>query len=993
MFKSSKSSKPAKRSKGGGGGAELMQQMGFQIPNFDDPMMGAMDDNDDDADLEAELREMQQETGGHGSKRSKADKKKTGKAAPDLQSFHNDVNKLLSDIDKPINDDDLSDVDEEDLLAELKDITGDMETEKQDAPTETSQVQSTSNKNILAVLQTRQDMYTKAVQTVKVSGDTARARRIERQLKFIQELIQSVRTGAPINESEIPPELFIATPSSSQPTNVTPEVPLRAPPPPPPEPTATSISNDNKISMPQTPPVTTSNNADDAIAQLKALALQATIAGNKDKAKEYLIQMKQLQNKATASSIPPPLAQMEIPNNNPAEEIASPLVITLKAPEPRTIMEALQQRQQELVKQHKEAISKEDNSKARRMDRLVKQYQEAIDATQKGRPYNYSELPDLAGFAPIPVEKPKPQIQSSDASARASLKTTDSHQSTQPQKPRPSLPVGPSPPPTLKPVSNPQQDQQVQTLRLRQEKFQSLALKAKKEGDIESAKRNLIASKEIEKAIVSIESGVPIDTKQLPELPDAGYEFIQDDEITKEIANFDRETIYQRLQDDLLRQMQLCARNQQIYAQMEGANNSKQANEFKSLEQRCAHDLERLRKCFQHGSKAPLFHYEKRQMNIIQVNNDLSDHEFEVKVLRGINLRLPSGYSSTSLETCVIIEFPYPRETPQTARTRHGAGSAIAEYPDSLHKFQIKRTDTDLKRVFKRKELKLSIFHKAGFLRADRLLGTASVKLAPFEETATIHESVDIFDNEHKKKPEGKLEVKIRMKEALGQTKSSESSLQQWLVIDRFEDIPHNSKPSTSHLQLKSSSTTSIYKESSSISTASSITAISRLVPTSESLGLLAITLANNLNNNNNDDDDDTIVESSRSSGNESKHSISRNSQQPVVSQSIQVLKYEADLINEQIEQFEDLFTQDQIDRLRMKQQKLTKTSDEIIVNLRQGGKKAVQEHVRGLEQLIEHYSKEIDEYHQRDENKKADILAKKKDLVAKEIETFTSKP
>ncbi|CAF4296259.1 unnamed protein product, partial [Rotaria magnacalcarata] len=57
--------------------------------------------------------------------------------------------------------------------------------------------------------------------------------------------------GAPINESEIPPELFIATPSLSQSTNVTPEVPLRAPPPPPPESTATSISNDSKTSMPQ----------------------------------------------------------------------------------------------------------------------------------------------------------------------------------------------------------------------------------------------------------------------------------------------------------------------------------------------------------------------------------------------------------------------------------------------------------------------------------------------------------------------------------------------------------------------------------------------------------------------------------------------------------------------------------------------------------------------------------------------------------------------
>jgi len=39
-----------------------------------------------------------------------------GGTAPDLRAFHNDVNKLLHDIDQPINDDDLSDVDDEDLL-------------------------------------------------------------------------------------------------------------------------------------------------------------------------------------------------------------------------------------------------------------------------------------------------------------------------------------------------------------------------------------------------------------------------------------------------------------------------------------------------------------------------------------------------------------------------------------------------------------------------------------------------------------------------------------------------------------------------------------------------------------------------------------------------------------------------------------------------------------------------------------------------------------
>ena len=105
---------------------------------------------------------------------------------------------------------------------------------------------------------------------------------------------------------------------------------------------------------------------------------------------------------------------------------------------------------------------------------------------------------------------------------------------------------------------------------------------------------------------------------------------IRDDELTEELAQSDRNTIYRRLEEDLLRQMQLCARNQQMYAQMEGSNNMKLANEFKILEQRCAQDLEKLRQCFKHGAKVPAFHYEKRQMNIIQVNNDLTDNDFEV---------------------------------------------------------------------------------------------------------------------------------------------------------------------------------------------------------------------------------------------------------------------------------------------------------------------------------------------------------------------------
>lgn len=150
---------------------------------------------------------------------------------------------------------------------------------------------------------------------------------------------------------------------------------------------------------------------------------------------------------------------------------------------------------------------------------------------------------------------------------------------------------------------------------------------------------------------------------------------------------------------------------------------------------------------------------------------------------------MPLGHSAASLETYVTIEFPYPTETPQTARTRHVAGADNAEYPEGQHKFYIKRQDAKFRRQMNRKEMKLAVFYKTGFLRSDRLLGVASIKLAALEQTCTIHESVDLFESEHKKKIDGKVEVKLRIKEALGQTKASDILPQRWLVIDRFEEM------------------------------------------------------------------------------------------------------------------------------------------------------------------------------------------------------------
>jgi paraquat-inducible protein B len=130
--------------------------------------------------------------------------------------------------------------------------------------------------------------------------------------------------------------------------------------------------------------------------------------------------------------------------------------------------------------------------------------------------------------------------------------------------------------------------------------------------------------------IIQIASPTP------PEITADSFEVIRDDDLTKEISQCDRDTMYRRLQSDLLAQIQLCARNQQMFAQMEGINHGQLAQQYKSLEQQSAQDLEKLRQGFQRGSKTPVFHYETRSLITIHVNNDLTDNDLEVRTVLSI---------------------------------------------------------------------------------------------------------------------------------------------------------------------------------------------------------------------------------------------------------------------------------------------------------------------------------------------------------------------
>ena len=126
-----------------------------------------------------------------------------------LESFQADVNKLLIDIDRPINDDELSDCDEDELLvnqtriglitfdshwyfsfqAGLDELVDEEPEENSQLDNNKSALKSNSDKNqtILSTLEQRRVMYVDAIKTANASNESSKARRYDRQLKVNSE--------------------------------------------------------------------------------------------------------------------------------------------------------------------------------------------------------------------------------------------------------------------------------------------------------------------------------------------------------------------------------------------------------------------------------------------------------------------------------------------------------------------------------------------------------------------------------------------------------------------------------------------------------------------------------------------------------------------------------------------------------------------------------------------------------------------------------------
>jgi len=310
----------------------------------------------------------------------------------------------------------------------------------------------------------------------------------------------------------------------------------------------------------------------------------------------------------------------------------------------------------------------------------------------------------------------------------------------------------------------------------RQTMFKQAALAAKQQGQTDTAKEYLKQALSFNKLIEVSRAGLPVDMNSLPVPPQMQVKTNMDFEIVSreecEVSG-DREEMYSKLEHDLISQVKMCMTNRTYFKEV---GDVASANKFEQMAVHAKKDIDTVRFAFKRGDPVPKFHYETRSFSRVVSNTDLTDQDLELSILNGINYVVKNP---KDVDTYILWEFPFPKETPTTDKTAVVKDNNNPEY-NAEFKLVINPRDKTFQRVVKRGSVKLEVWSKGGFFRSDTLVGTAQVKLAPLETHCVIHDSFDLYDG--RKPVGGKVEAKIRIRNPIV-AKQIEQKQEKWLVV------------------------------------------------------------------------------------------------------------------------------------------------------------------------------------------------------------------
>ncbi|NXN58444.1 C2D1B protein, partial [Rynchops niger] len=834
-------------------------QLGLFVDFNPEEMLLGAEEGGDDGDLEAELAALT------GAKVKEA--KSKPKVKTPLPMDH--IEKMAAECMKDLNEDDEEEADDEDLekdtdlLAELQEVlgvegeTGSCEDETiavepstAELENEQPELQPQVGKSFIELQQTIEKRiadYQTAISNAKESGESAKIRRYERGLKTLETMLAAVKKGKKINEEEMPPP--VATGKSSSHLSQATGVEL--------ENSGDSVGTHNTCilcAMSQRWFILTDLQSSRTRAILvmrqkeyKLAALKAKQQGDLEKAKEYMKAGKKFNVVLEALDSGQPIDLQNMPPSPhgkarltkdilevslclgkgssyvlKSESCGISLSVLLQASvqQPKTVLEALQQRLEKYKSAAAQAKASGDDRKGRMHERIAKQYQDAIRAHKAGRKVNFSELPVPPGFPPLPGVAATDGDSTvaavlESASKLANMEENDEEEENEPltqapvaKKPaqlpgKPTQVVKPitvpsavaeeesSPehvkravsPSTLDKAESmdhlpPAAREQLEFLENRKKQYMKAAVKAKKENNLEQAKMYLRTAKSFDPKIEQAKCGKPVDISKLPSPPtddEGDFIFIHHEDVR---LSQKADEVYAQLIKLLKDQHERCL---QYSKQFMHLGNVAETTRFEKLAQGCKKDMDILQLARAQGMDPPSHHFEERTFKMIRIFSELNSTEMHLLIVRGINLPAPPGVSPRDLDAFVKFEFQYPSaEQPQKSKTPVINNNNSPEY-NQLFKLNINRNHRGFRRAIRSKGIKFEVFHKGSFFRSDKQVGTAHLKLEKLESECEVREIIEIFDG--RKPTGGKLEVKVRLREPLS-GQDLQTITENWLVLE-----------------------------------------------------------------------------------------------------------------------------------------------------------------------------------------------------------------
>lgn len=550
--------------------------------------------------------------------------------------------------------------------------------------------------------------------------------------------------------------------------------------------------------------------------EYRMAALKAKQAGDIDQAKMHIkaskgfdaaIESLEKGQPVDVNFLPPPLSQVTQAAPQTAVKVSpSPSAENASGPtQPNTVLEALEQRMAKYKEAFTQAKASGDERKSRMHDRIAKQYQAAIRAHKAGRPVNYDELPAPPGFPPIPGQKPTSpeqglaavletanKLTSNEAEARDGQDEDEEEEEKAPKQSdqkKPTLEVQPtvqepkqrtpSPDRTSKRGSlSDTAQQQLEFLEGRKKQYMKAALQAKQKKDLEQAKTFLRTAKGLDPMIEATRSGRTVDVSKVPSPPgDEDEDFILVHHSDVQLSE-KAEEVYTQLHKLLNEQHEKCVTYSKQFTHL---GNVAETTKFENMAEKCKKSLEILKLAQNRGLQPPKHHFEERTYRTVRIFPELSSTDMVVVIVRGMNLPAPSGVATNDLDAYVKFDFLYPSsEQPQKHKTAVIRNTNNPEYNQSF-KLNINRNHRGFRRVIQSKGLKLEVLHKGGFLRSDKPVGSAQIKLEKLEAQSEVREIVELMDG--RKATGGRLEVRVRLREPLG-GQELQTVTERWVVLE-----------------------------------------------------------------------------------------------------------------------------------------------------------------------------------------------------------------